>query len=80
MNNITNILLFLTIVFLSYFIIRNIFNYFKSFKNRYFNAGVSMGTTKTMRVIIEKAKEGKSFKLKDAQDEIKLKIVNKKNQ
>lgn len=38
-----------------------------------------MGTAKTMSAIIEKAKEGKSFKLKNDKDEIKLKLVDYKN-
>lgn len=71
-----NILLLLIVVLLSFLFIQKIFNYFK---NRYFVAGFNLGMAKTMREIIKIAKEGKSFKVKDEQDEIKLIIITKKN-
>jgi len=75
----TNILLLTIIALFGLFFIWQIFNYFKSFKQKYFNAGVNTGAAKAIRAIIEKAKEGKSFKIKDDQDEIKLIMVTKNN-
>ncbi len=62
MINTTNILLFLIVLFLSYLVIQRIFNYFKDFKNRYFNSGVKMGADKTLEAILGKAKQGKKLK------------------
>lgn len=75
----TNILLLIIIALFGLYFIWQIFNYCKGFKQRYYNAGVNLGAVKTMRAIIEKAKEGKSFKLKDEQDEIKLIMLTKEN-
>lgn len=71
----TNLLLLIIIVLFGLFFIWRIFRYCKGFRQRYFNAGVA----EVARAIIRKAKEGKSFKLKDNQDEIKLIMLTKKN-
>jgi len=75
----TNILLLIVITLFGLFFVWQIFKYCKSFKNRCVNTGINVGSTKTVSAIIKKAKEGKSFKLKDDQDEIKLIMLTKKN-
>ena len=76
---ITNILLFLLVVLFGFIVSHRIFVYFKDLKSKYFVSGVQTGTSKTMRAIIDKAKEGKSFNLKDDKDDIKLIMLTKKN-
>lgn len=71
----TNILLLIIIVLFGLYLIWQIFNYCRGFKQRYFNAGA----VEAIRAIIRKAKEGKSFKITDNQDEIKLIMLSKKN-
>jgi len=75
----TNILLLIIIALLGLFFVWQIFNYFKGFKQRYFNAGIQRGASNAIRAVIEKAKQGKSFKIKDEQDEVKLLMVTKNN-
>jgi len=76
--SLTNIILTINIVLLGIFFARLIFNYFKNFKKRYFNAGIKLGADKTVSAIMAKAKEGKVFKLRDDHNIVELIIVNKK--
>lgn len=75
----TNILLITIIVFLGALAIQKIICWvLRYFKNRYFAAGVQTGANQVMNAIIQKAKEGKSFRLKNQREEIKLIILTKK--